>query len=387
MIYLILLLYIKSYFHGCMHCYKPDTFNELLQDFMINIYDSHKKRIELIKREVNVVEIWECQFEQMLKYDNDLKKFLTFHNFNLFFDDIKPRDSLYGGRVNAAKLYYKISGNEKIKHYDIRSLYPYVQKYKEFPVGHPIIIKNDFKKTIESYFGLISCTVTPPRLLLFPVLPIKLNGKLLFTLCFTCAKYNLNMCNHTDEERELSGTWVSHELIEAIKFGYKIKSIKTVWHWETTSKIFQNGIFTEYIDLFLKYKQESSGFPNYIEQETNSFKKEQLIVEYINRFEQHESIKLDRSKIKINEGIRSMSKLMLNSFWGKYAQNPDKVHYKLLNSHSELMNYILNDKYKIQKMIFNDNLCQLYYKNNDLDYINTLGNVVIGAFVTAHANI
>jgi len=32
---------------------------------------------------------------------------------------LKPRDALFGGRTNAAKLYHKCAVDEKIKYYDV----------------------------------------------------------------------------------------------------------------------------------------------------------------------------------------------------------------------------------------------------------------------------
>lgn len=149
---------------------------------MGNIYEQHKDRISKIKNKIDLIEIWECEFDQMCKLNSELVEFIKKNPFLCLNSDIKPRDALFGGRVNASKLYHKCSSDEKIKHYDIRSLYPYVQKYGIFPFGHQKIINSNFE-SIDKYFGLINCTVLPPRNLLFPILPIKTKNKLLFTLC------------------------------------------------------------------------------------------------------------------------------------------------------------------------------------------------------------
>ena len=59
----------------------------------------------------------------------------------------------------------------------------------------------------------------------FPVLPIRLNEKLMFVLCFECAKSkNHNeICNHSEKQKSLFGTWCLHEIYEALKHGYKIR--------------------------------------------------------------------------------------------------------------------------------------------------------------------
>jgi hypothetical protein len=68
-----------------------------------------------------------------------------------------------------------------MRYVDVCSLYPYVLKYKPFPIGHPQIITSDFED-VNQYFGLIRCHVFPPRGLYHPVLPYKTGGKLLFPL-------------------------------------------------------------------------------------------------------------------------------------------------------------------------------------------------------------
>jgi hypothetical protein len=47
--------------------------------------------------------------------------------------------------VEPFKLHHKCEKDEKINYYDITRFYPYVQAYKQFPIGHPEIILKDFK--------------------------------------------------------------------------------------------------------------------------------------------------------------------------------------------------------------------------------------------------
>lgn len=153
-------------------------------------------------------------------------------------------------------MYYKAQNNEKILHYDITSLYPYSQRDFKFPVGSPTIITENFS-TVDNYYGIIKCSVLPPTNLYFPVLPAKINNKLMFTLCKSCAvSFNNSLnCSHSLEERMLEGTWCSLEIQEAIKHGYKIIDIFEIYHWEESS----DELFKGYINNFLKIKQESSG--------------------------------------------------------------------------------------------------------------------------------
>ena len=76
-------------------------------------------------------------------------------------------------------------------------------------------------------------TILPPRKLLHPVLPVKMNKKLVFLLCQLCAhEQNQVKCTHSDKQRELVGTWCTPELEEAKKQGYIIKKIHEIYNWE-----------------------------------------------------------------------------------------------------------------------------------------------------------
>ena len=119
---------------------------------------------------------------------------------------------------------------------DFTSLYPYIQKYGKFPLGHPQlklkIITENFN-SFDSYFGLCYCRIIQPRKLYHPVLPYHANGKLLFPLCAKCAhSYQLGICNHYDSERCLEGTLVTLEINTAIENGYKIDKKFEIWHWD-----------------------------------------------------------------------------------------------------------------------------------------------------------
>ena len=121
-------------------------------------------------------------------------------------------------------MYHKVGENEKIKYIDFTSLYSYVNKYSKYISSHPEIITQvapDAK--ISDFFGLAHVRVRPPRKLLHPVLPVKMDDKLLFPLCRTCAeRREQKTCTHTDSERELTGVWCTPELLEAERQNYEI---------------------------------------------------------------------------------------------------------------------------------------------------------------------
>lgn len=69
-------------------------------------------------------------------------------------------------------------------------------------------------------------------------------------------------------------------------------------------------LFKSYINLFLKIKQEASGWPSVSEMEEA---KQRYIEEYLSK----EGIALNPAEITLNLGRLSVAKLALNSFWGR----------------------------------------------------------------------
>ena len=271
---------------------------------MHDLYEATlEKTMHLKSLNFNVVEIWECQINQQLKNNAEMKAY--FDNFQVV-EPLEPRDAFYGGRTNVTKLFHECQGEERTFYYDFTSLYPFCNKTTPAVVGHPKIITENFQD-LSTYFGLVKCTVLPPRGLFHPVLPYRTQGKLMFPLCKTCADTcNQATCTHTDEERAIQGTWVSVELEKALQKGYRVLCVHEVWHFEKQS----SDLFKDYVDTFLKLKQESSGYPSECTTEEEK-------MEYIQQYLEHEGIYLDPSKIEHNPGLRALAKLMLNSFWGK----------------------------------------------------------------------
>ena len=164
-----------------------------------------EKRETIKNAGYNHVSTYECQ----LNKNKDFQKFAK--NFTQeIVEPLNPRDAFYGGRTNATKLLYDFKENECGRYVDFCSLYPTVQYYQKYPIGHPTKIFNP-EKYDKSWYGLIKCKVVPPRKLYHPILPqrIKVDSyeKLIFTLCKTCAETrNQNECKHTDAQRSFIGT-------------------------------------------------------------------------------------------------------------------------------------------------------------------------------------
>ena len=69
-----------------------------------------------------VIEMWEHEFNSQKKTNTGLISFLKTLDIQ---DRLNPRESFFGGRTNAIKLY----SEGHIKYIDFTSLYPWTNKY------------------------------------------------------------------------------------------------------------------------------------------------------------------------------------------------------------------------------------------------------------------
>ena len=151
------------------------------------------------------------------------------------------------------------------------SLYPYICKYGKFPVGHPKIHFGEEscaqllreKNGFQNINGLIKCRILPIQTLFHPVLPVRMHNRLFFALCRSCCELKQEgICNHVENERAFTGTWVIDEIQVAIEAGYKVLNTYEIWEYDVTQYdpiTRERGLFVGYINTMLKIKQEASG--------------------------------------------------------------------------------------------------------------------------------
>jgi hypothetical protein len=395
--------YYGCNWHGCLKCYPK------CRDIPINGKSLDQKYSDTLLKEKRLKELgyklvtkWSCDFHTDLsKPENkDMVSKLDIQS------PIDVREGYTGGRVEGVMLHNTFPNGSKGHYVDFTSLYPDVLKYKRFPVGHPERIVKDFQDIVEEqcpeecdqtecncvhyrypYFGMSKVKVLPPQNLLFPILPMKINGKLKFALCRTCAeKETSGNCLCPSKDRCFTSTFCTPELEVAIQRGYKILKTYEVLNWEKTEMYDddkkQGGIFSEYVNTFLKIKQESSNYPVYA---NNKKEREKYIVEYL----EHEGVLLDSSNISTNPGLRSVAKLALNSLYGKFGQKTIMKKTKLTTESSDIFELYSNPAYKLCDWhIMSDNIIALEYKDSEHFECQSLNtNVVLSAFCTSWARL
>ena len=181
------------------------------------------------------------------------------------------------------------------------SLYPWVNKTQEYPVGHPEVLVNPEDQDIQHYFGIATVDILPPHDLYHPVLPHRHKGKLTFPLCRSCMEEEMpkplldksHCCPRSPEQRTLRDTWCTPEIQKAVAMGYTLVKIHEVHHFPPNQR--KKGLFADYVNMWLKIKQESAGYPAW---DTTPDDK----ARYVRQYREKEGIDLDPSLIQKHPG-------------------------------------------------------------------------------------
>ena len=398
--------YNECIFHGCPTCFPGDRLNiknpvngkSMEELFAITL----KKKENLEKAGYKVISKWSHEFAHDLETDSRMLDFVQSLDF---VDIINIRDALYGGRTSAICLHATCPEGYEIKYNDITSMYPFQNKVNKYPTDHPVHIHKNFKPigyrncsgeceepkctgkhTVFPYFGFVKLKILPPTDLMHPLLPYRVQQKLKFPLCADCAEREPEShCQCPDEKRAFVATYCTPEVERALDYGYKIIKIYHVLHYETSETYGtegNKGLFGEYIDTFLKIKQEASGYPPGVTSEDAQKK-------YVKEYFETEGIRLDPSNIQVNKGLRQVAKLMLNSFWGKTGQRDDMSSTTVVCDPVQLYKLVRDPSVNILDWhIFSDE-CMVIVHDNATGFKKHQWSVnpMIAAFTTCYARL
>lgn len=262
-------------------------------------------------------------------------------------DALQIDHAFFGGRTEAIKLWYKVRPGERIRYFDYTSLYPFVMRCRGFgitplrfqeertwvfPVGHPqYLLGQDLNRPLFTYFGFAKVLIRAPRDLYFPVLPRRDSGKLMFDL----------------PREPFIGCWTIVELEKAVEKGYEILEIVEVCHFEETS----SDLFRDYVDTFMKMK--------------------------------------NTAKIENNPGMYFITKLCLNSLWGKFAQRSDRASVLDTFTEADFLSFIFTEGNEIRDVYYHTpNIHTITYRKlQGFDLPSRTTNRAVASFVTAYGRL
>ncbi|XP_055335709.1 uncharacterized protein LOC129586473 [Paramacrobiotus metropolitanus] len=369
--------YHGCYFHGCPKCYTADAVTNGNQNMAQLLQATKHKQRYLETRGYSYRSIWSCEWKS-LRQGEEIKKALKSFCHT---EPMNVRDVLFGGRTEAFRLLNlpDTSSGRYISYLDKNSLYPAVCKQKEYPLGLPDRILSDFKP-LDQYFGIAHVRVLPPSNLPLPLLPQRINGKCMFALCWRCAEANNQetSCTHTDEERSFNGVYTTPEVNLAVSLGYRILAIHEVWHYSK-----RGNLFADYISTFMAEKAAASGFPSHCQSDGEK-------QAYLQSLKDRDNVVVDDpGKVEFNPTRRLLSKLMLNTLWGRLAIKENKPSFEYVKSVKRFNELFYSGKYTVNYIdVVNEDVLQVQStKSSDLDGTDLRANVIIAGFVTSYARL
>ena len=169
------------------------------------------------------------------------------------------------------------------------------------------------------------------------------------------------------------------KLEKAVEKGYQILQFHEVWHF--TEEQQRVGLFQEYVNTWLKIKEEASGWPEYVG--ANPIKQKEHVAKYYEK----EQIQLDLDKIEkksrsLHPGQNDV-KLDVGKIWSNKTQvkefdNPVKFH-KFHDS----------DKYNVCSVsVLTEQCVEIHYKHQLQDNpVSPNLKIFIACFMTCHARL
>ena len=149
------------------------TKNNVNGETFDTLYVKTQRRTQsMLKAGYNVVEKWACEFtEEEKETAQDL-------GLDEEVSQLVPKEAFYGGLTEVVILSSSVDDNKEICYFDVTSEYPFVNARRFYPLGHPkVLLKHQSPQDNQEL---------PPRRLLNPLLPLRVNNALLFPLCTQC---------------------------------------------------------------------------------------------------------------------------------------------------------------------------------------------------------
>ncbi|CAF0958294.1 unnamed protein product [Brachionus calyciflorus] len=160
----------------------------------------------------------------------------------------------------------------------------------------------------------------------------------------------------------LEGTRVTLEVQEALRQGYQKVEIYEVWNREKMGLL-----FGDYVDMFLKGKQEVDEYPGHAKTDEEKEK-------YIRNYFKREGFQLDADKIQKKQ---------------RFGMNTNITQYKVISDPLEWFEIVSDDQFNIHNADFShENYVQVFYSTNVEMHSGSLQtSVVLAAFVTCLARL
>ena len=142
------------------------------------------------------------------------------------------------------------------------------------------------------------------------------------------------------------------------------------------------GLFAEYVNTWLKIKQEASGWP------ASCITTEQRRA-YVHAYEAREGNRLDVPHIELNPGPRKLAKTMNNSMWWKFGQQENKTQVVEFVEPQPFHTFLDSDQHDIRYVSsLTEERVDVHYKQKaHCETVSPNVNIFVAAFITCWARL
>lgn len=322
--------FLPCYNHGCPICMAPVARNARVGwsfGKLLEMTRDAETKLSILTRK-KVIDMWSHTWTNMI-VSEEYQEWYT-RNEQKIIDELPldPRDAYKGGITELYKIFYpgKIQMVDYVSQYPTsllgESICPFTQDkiYWPMPTGPHTSIWKPKKYSFENQLGVIKCRVLPPQDLYAPFLGYKLKSlvdpgvnEVIYGLCKECMDIrNQKECFHINEfERSFVGTWTLTEIDYALSLGYKILNITEVWVYQDKD----HNLFKNFIVPFMitKITSKKSGLVVNEEFTTKGLE----LAAYV---KESTGVQLVPSQFQNSPSLRTIAKLIMNSFYGKWGQ-------------------------------------------------------------------
>jgi hypothetical protein len=181
--------------------------------------------------------------------------------------------------------------------------------------------------------------------------------------------------------KEKSGTWTTAEIQKAVILGYTIESVDAILHFEGVSAT----LFRKYISVFFRLKIIATGWKKLGMLEVDQQKK------YLDEVEHYFDIHIEIGDVPMehNPGLYWLSKLCLNSLWGKFAQRDQYSNTVDVFSEAEFFKIVDDDRNEITNVYLYDTIVRGITFRSKREFIRPSSNtnLAIAAYTTAYGRL
>lgn len=183
-------------------------------------------------------------------------------------------------------------------------------------------------------------------------------------------------CQHTDEERAITGVYTTYEVQFALtEQGYSLRSCFEIWHFERrSSTLLRSFIYDCYLD-----KEYASGPPSWA---TTS----ELLEKHASDVHALLGVDVDPAKFIKNPSMRSLAKVMINSFWGFFGKKSDQTTHSIILDFASFRQLDGDPKKLIQNASLIEDIILVAWKPKD-PKPDSKSSIILAAFTTAMARV